>query len=70
MSSTNRSNQLIADHQLPTLDKKIIRMSHQMGTGDWWAKTDEGWFYCRTQDVEPKRRKWQPSVYGPPGEQE
>jgi len=36
-----------------------------IATGDWWAKTDQGWFWMR--DDGP-RMKWMEAPLGPPGE--
>jgi hypothetical protein len=54
-----------AKHGLPTPPALVLKVRYSMGNGDWHIWTTEGWYYCRTQDVEVERRKWVPSVYGP-----
>lgn len=56
---------LIKKHGLPPIDGPVLETRYKMGTGDWHIRTSDGWFYCRTQDVDPKNRRWVPSVYGP-----
>jgi hypothetical protein len=56
---------ILEGHGIPPVDGKILEVRYVASSGDWHARTSEGWFYCRTQDVDPDRRKWVPSAYGP-----
>jgi len=55
---------LVAKHGLPEPPEgDILEMQWTASTGDWYLRTEAGWFYCRC-DV--RTRVWQgPSVYGP-----
>ena len=46
-------------------EKAILDCRWSARTGDWHILTEDGWFYCRAGDVEPDRRRWLSSLYGP-----
>jgi len=55
---------LCATYGLPPLPDPVLKWRFTARTGDWYAQTKAGWFYCR-MDGHPENRKWVPSVYGP-----
>lgn len=56
---------LISENGLPPVDGPILELRYSARSGDWHVLTSDGWLYCRTQDVDPGRRRWVPSAYGP-----
>lgn len=62
----SRFTQIFADHALPPLPDtaSVLDMRWQAGTGDWWAKTEAGWYWLRG-DI---KKEWKAAPMGPPGE--
>jgi hypothetical protein len=44
----------------------IMDLRYSMGNMDWYAKTPQGWYWMRTQDV--RTYEWKHAPMGPPGE--
>lgn len=59
--------QILQDKGLPLPPQlPILKLRYSMGNMDWYAKTLEGWFWMRTQDV--LDYEWKACPMGPPGE--
>ena len=54
---------VMKEHSLPPVPSAVKKLQWIMGRGDWWALTDDGWYWLGP--TAPHNKKWQKSNFGP-----